>query len=583
MTSPRLAALPGVLAVALLPALHLLLLKPMLLHGGNAAEFASPLGALLVLYLRPALAWLAFAALLALLGGRRAVPVLLRAFAALTLLLWLQGSLLVWDYGRLDGRPIDWSVHAGRGWFELALWLAVLALALRGPARHTRAWVVGAVVVTVAAVPPAWLARGSAPAAGAPSFTTGSVALGYLPRFSTGRNVLLIVADGLQGDVFAELLADPRHGPRLSRAFAGFTVFDRHLGAYPYTHLSVPALLSGRLYRNEEPRPAFLDAALGPGAPSLLNAAAAAGFAIDIAVATGLEPLYARGAADHVVSLGSDFAAEPRVTLVREAAILFDLALFRSVPHLLKARVHAEQRWLAQRLFADPRSHGLRSFAHGAFLEYLAANLRADRAESVFKVLHVMTSHDPMATDAECRYAGGVLPTMRQTVLWQARCGLLAIAAVLERLAERGLYEDATIAVLGDHGAWVAPRGLAPIVKPGGRHVYMDPTIVAMATPVLAVKPPGARGALRHSAAPSALTDVPATVAGAAGIVAELPGVDAMTLADDATRERRFHLYRYRSSEWRDDYLPTIHEYVVRGAPLDSAAWHQGKPFRPPP
>ena len=39
--------------------------------------------------------------------------------------MWAQGNLMVGDYGVLNGQDIDWSGHAWRNGYELALWLIV--------------------------------------------------------------------------------------------------------------------------------------------------------------------------------------------------------------------------------------------------------------------------------------------------------------------------------------------------------------------------------------------------------------------------------------------------------------------------
>ena len=57
-----------------------------------------------------------------------------RAYVALLfgigLVLWIQANLLVANYGPLDGSTIDWSPHAWRNKYEIALWAAVPALAV---------------------------------------------------------------------------------------------------------------------------------------------------------------------------------------------------------------------------------------------------------------------------------------------------------------------------------------------------------------------------------------------------------------------------------------------------------------------
>ncbi|NIO41950.1 MAG: hypothetical protein GTO41_18345, partial [Burkholderiales bacterium] len=50
--------------------------------------------------------------------------------AGLAVLVWLQGNILVWDYGVLDGRNIDWISGAWRGVLDIAIWCLVLGVAL---------------------------------------------------------------------------------------------------------------------------------------------------------------------------------------------------------------------------------------------------------------------------------------------------------------------------------------------------------------------------------------------------------------------------------------------------------------------
>jgi len=78
------------------------------LYLGNADRFAMPLFPALVLVLLASLMLL----LVAFVVLRRLDPPRQRSagviFAGLSLLVWVQSSFLVWHYGALDGRPINW-------------------------------------------------------------------------------------------------------------------------------------------------------------------------------------------------------------------------------------------------------------------------------------------------------------------------------------------------------------------------------------------------------------------------------------------------------------------------------------------
>lgn len=192
-----------------------------------------------------------------------------------------------------------------------------------------------------------------------------------------------------------------------------------------------------------------------------------------------------------------------------------------------------------------------------------------------------MLSHNPMIATENCEYAGGVLPTNRRNVTAQARCGLVALAGVLERMKTLGIYDSATIVLMADHGAWVPPLDIGNQAEMSGANRAMGPLEMAMAVPVFGIKTPAARGPIKTLEAPSWIVDTPATVAAAAGIEQDFGGENALTLSASARRERRFHVYQYDRKEWQSNYLSPIQEFIVDGEVTDFDAWKLGKRYLP--
>lgn len=75
-------------------------------------------------------------------------------------------------------------------------------------------------------------------------------------QVSSQRNVVLVVLDEFQSDVFAERLERDR--TRFDEQLSGFVYFVDHAGAFPTTSLGMPAMLTGRVYRNGSPVPQFV-------------------------------------------------------------------------------------------------------------------------------------------------------------------------------------------------------------------------------------------------------------------------------------------------------------------------------------
>src|SRR5690606_15040160 len=95
--------------------------------------------------------------------------------------------------------------------------------------------------------------------------------------FSAEQNVILIVLDAFQSDVFDDIIKqEPKYASRL----VGFTYFPDAVAGANFTEIAVPALLTGQIYDNGRPRQDFMrEAFLKTGITTLLNSQ---GFVADI-------------------------------------------------------------------------------------------------------------------------------------------------------------------------------------------------------------------------------------------------------------------------------------------------------------
>jgi arylsulfatase A-like enzyme len=136
----------------------------------------------------------------------------------------------------------------------------------------------------------------------------------------------------------------------------------------------------------------------------------------------------------------------------------------------------------------------------------------------------------------------------------------------MQRMKDLNIYDSSLIVLMSDHGAWV------PVENFAASDVTKALT-VAMATPVLAIKPPGAGGAFKVSSAPSAITDVPATIADIAGFPAAFSGQSVFAIDAQASRSRHHLVYGYGINRAAMGYLHPMREFVIDGSPYDAASW----------
>jgi hypothetical protein len=555
-------------ALAAIPVLSVCIFVPLTLYVGNSGEFAaSYYDFLLTILPYAAIIITGFALLGALLDGT-AYRRYLGIVAALGLLFWLQGNVLVWDYGVLDGREIDWSNRAWRGVLDIGIWCVVLCVAYMGYERFGRVLILAAAATFgIQCITAATVLVNDAAALRAPSeIDLDSFAGVAISRFSPERNVVHIIMDGFQSDIFSAIVNDPANAD-LKEQLDGFTHFRDNLGAFPYTQMSIPAFLSGRLYRNELPVDDFVGDVLRRD--TILNAAFDAGYEVDIAAPIPLKHVYSLGKHSHAYGVSASGDVTREYYIRADLAQLLDLSLFRVAPHFVKNSVYRDHVWLFQPMMKTRGNNAVEYFADLLFLSRLAETMTADNDAPVYKMFHLMLSHTPTVGNENCEF-DGVRETNRKNVTMQARCGLMFVVDVLRAMRDLGIYEQSLIVLMGDHGAWVP---VDKLLNEQDNRTEVHTIAVAMATPLLAIKPPGVSGVLQESNAPTSVTDVPATISKLLGLDAQFAGTPVFSISEEAPRLRRHLTYRFGPNPQAEGYLFPIFEYRVNGSPLDAGAW----------
>jgi hypothetical protein len=587
---------PQLLSVAAL-VLTVFLFTPARIYLGNFMEFASLFPESMLVFLAASLA--AIVALLAVVlllslsraAGRIAVSVL----CGLAVLAWLQGNILVWDYGVLDGRGIDWNALSRRGIIDVLAWAGVLSFAVVGSRLVYRAsrWVcLVLVVVQLASVGQLWIAMPKDQ-----GFKQQQGATDTLFRYSDHVNVIVMVIDTFQSDLFPDII---RRHPDLETAFDGFTYFRNALTGSDGTIVSVPNMLTGEDYDNSVPYLEWVKTVfLGNSLPKTLREY---GFTVD------LFPLL--GYTVHTDFSGLPFGRQKLRdwrAFAREQVFLGDLALFRCAPQPLKRLVYNRQHWFLAVLLEEyfdrhdaggvPRQGETGSTA-ASTLKYakelenmqILVNKNRDprfimdmigqsevmRGQDAFKFIHLKGLHLPLIMDEDLDYVE--MEPYRDNMLRQG-AGMLKIAATfLERLERLGVYDDSLVFIVGDHGSGVVDAKIAPTpygdrFNRGGPYPGNFQSFKAAGVPLVLVKRLRARGALATSLSPVALGDIPRTVAEELGLEADFPGRSMFAVAEGEPRER---MYRAFIGPQLDvEYLAPLWEYAVDGDSWDDTSWRE--------
>lgn len=555
------------LTVAAVVVLPLAVLGPAELYARNAEEFSIGLDGVYARLLPVAAIALAALTLLV-----RVLPAAARVWVigvglALGAALYAQSHLMVWNYGRFDGTGIDWDAHRWHGMVDVFVWTCLIvfgAIARRHLARHAvflggvlLLIQVASAVLAVQANDVSWRAAGD-----------DTMDEGFY-ELSPERNAVVIVLDAFKTPVFEQVM---ERRPGLADEFTGFTFFRDAISVLPTTWMSIPAMLTGETYHNEQSGSEFLETVFARR--SVVSKLDGHGYRTDLVT---LGRYCRRLEADTCLTPGELVNADRNALRREETVRLGDLVLFRYLPQVGKRLVYSEDQMLLTSWLAptplDINWH--LAEALGA-TDLLTERLHVGDGPPTFKFIHLMVPHHPYQLDRQCRplpedrrqkKAGGPM------FVEQGECAVRLTIRLLRALKSLDAYEQSAIIVVADHG--FADREHYDSAEAFARNG------IDRALPLLMVKPPGAQGPMKTSTAPGTNADVARTTTDLLGLETDLPGANLMALDQDTPRTRRYYHYVWTGDSWGNDYLPPIQEYILEGAPRDPAAWREGNEYPP--
>ena len=494
------------------------------------------------------------------LAGSPACWWLNRVLLAGAILMAIQGNIVtdLFHYGTFNGEAVDFRAYGWLFWTEWLGWLGAFFLTLR----------------LLALIPrlPAWLPilpLASATLLLAPGLgvlnerTHQPVATEVEPSvfaFSTQRNLVHLLPDGLQGDVVRQVLESDS---QLAAQFTGFTLYKDHVGMYPGTAPSVYTLLTGKGFDFE--RGFSYDWVTGDiQANSYQNDLAKAGYQVDYVPISAF--ICIQSAASCHPRPFNDMKARgyfrhPVRDALYSVRLIADLSLFRLLPMFLKEKIYNEGRWF----LADTTMDGSSPWPDPVIREW-TANLTVVTDRPVYKWYHYLGTHIPAKWDADCRQ----LPqasTERTAFLGQTRCVLQGIAGLLERMKSAGIYDQSAILITGDHGANLVPDDLgSPPLNSA-----LDNILLGSGRPALLVKPAGGREPLKISLRPTHLLDLAATARMLADI--DHTGTSPNFEVPDQHSGRRLFRHYSMPEFWSGNPIPYV-EYVVGWPASEGREWH---------
>ena len=482
------------------------------------------------------------------------------------LALWVSGVFLVADLGELDGTSFDLSRHVRTLtfhslWFTSVFGAACFAVS-KWPGHSMRAIsIIGAGLVLIGAV-------NFFSAVNQHKDVWEPASVREVSRFSSKRNLLIVLMDSFQSDVLQEILDED---PAIRDKLDGFQFYPDTLGVAPSTYLTMPALHSGALYNNQMSLSEYYDLGVRDG--SFLAELAGNGYQVDI-----INPIIGR------CPEGSNTCTRQENLLLHvseitgsEASRLADLGFLRAMPGLLKQWVFNGSSGPVTRLRNDIPLSGLeqRIYQANTVLELIADNLWTVNGPPTAKLVHLLNTHPPFMFDKACRFVGVGKVIDRRRMTSQTKCAMRWFFYLLDKLKAHGIYDNSMIILTSDTGA-------------GGVHGNDDQSslyaqrhgvppgefgrLIGGANPVLAIKFPNSSGPLKSSLMQAQLIDIPRTVC---ETLQDCTNDVGLNLGDGVltNRERTYKYYRWKNEYWKLNRIPGIVGYKIHGPLWLASSW----------
>jgi hypothetical protein len=559
---------------------NILLFGSFNIYQGNINEFVVPLTSILKIFLLPAFILILVLSAIGLLLPKKSHQRYISILFILGILIWLQGNILVWKYGLLDGHGIDWSKNVWRGWADLTLWVVLLFVALlfykqiykiAGFASIALLSLLSvSLVFTSIQKPEIWEVK--------EKFSLPTIPPEEIFEFSSKQNIIHFILDGFQSDIFQEIISEDID--HYSKSLQGFTFFKENIGSFPTTYMSIPAFFSGKIYKNNIPMRRFLKKVIG--GRTITNVLHDLGYEIDFVAG---KFFFKNARYSNLYRIAFPYGGTKQHIVKTNSALMLDLVLFRCAPHFLKRAIYNNEQWFVQRILASTNgSLRGRYFSHKAFLNDLINHMSVSRIKPVYKYIHLMTSHPPVVVNNECEYTENIQPT-RENLKIQAKCCLDDFIKFLLKLKMKGVYESSLIILHADHGV-----GREIKMKNMSKHIDQDlsgveesiPIIAGSAVALMAIKPPQSKGILKTSKAQTTLTDIPATISSILNLNEKFDGRSVFEIDPDEVRERNFYFYKWRHENWKSTYFHRLDEFTIKGSVFDRASWKLGLTYYPP-
>lgn len=355
---------------------------------------------------------------------------------AVAIALYIQGNYANINYGTLDGDAINWGAYTGYAIVDTLGWLLLLGgaivLALKKPSIMQKIQLYGSAFVMAMLV----LSLGVI-------YLTGDVLTEeksdyYLSsegmyEVSSDENIIVFVLDAFDDAYFQAVYEeDPE---MYDQIFKDFTYFDNASVAAARTKAAMPAIITGESYPGEVSYTQYIKDAFD--ADGLYTEMKSQNYDVRIFTDSVYVPEESESLVDNQVSSG--YVVGSNWGLVK---IFSKLTLYRYVPHVLKSYF-----WIYTNEFEGYKQGGSAQAYIEDDAEFLKnMELTLNHQNNAYRFFHLNGPHSPYTLDENGERQ------KETSLIQQAKGSLYIVEQYIEQMRKLGVYDQATIVIMADHG-----------------------------------------------------------------------------------------------------------------------------------
>lgn len=505
----------------------------------------------------------------------------------LAVMFWLQGNIFLWDYGKLDGSPMNFSDYTVHGFIEAFLWITVLGYFIL-KFKHVSAWAnkIALIILVNIAISVVIAYRDRPIDAWHKNY---HVSFDNYLEFSKTKNVIIMVIDAARGDVFDEMLHDMTNDEK--KIFDGFTFFKNTSGTFNSTDPAVSGFLTGRLYDYKNAKQSAYHE-IFTSSTSLPFQLKKRGFITEV-YPYHYNSVYI--SPEIVDNLKINQALDPEDFLALRKKDQQKIALvtrFNFSPHFIKKLFFEPSDMYARTSSIAVQVESVNSLTsennvtelpekilghlnyNRSLIDKLESNLTF-RPEPVFKYLHFHGAHPPFFHDEN--YIGRRLPFSLESYKKQYKGSLLlTLEALVKSLRREGVYENTLLIVIGDHGLYIPEFNDISDINFKFNH------LISILAPLMIIKPFGDfSDPIKKSSAPVSLFDIPATVFCALDLSTHNIGSPVFSVLENERRSRFVYFQVPKRKGLRSDKGGAL-EYKIEGDVNEIKSWNFNYGFLKP-